>query len=166
MEKKETNDVVCGFGCLKTYEGQKDFDETYKSVEIKKRVKKVGDGDEDFIIEEYEVVTETPIREVIDSQKDSVGIEAFMKPYILSGESLPGVEVSKEVQDFTRFPEDPADVIKVGDDMMKAFMSIDPSLRGDAKSPEEFLKTFTQDKFNAWLKSKVNVEKVEEKKNE
>ncbi len=160
----DTGEIVCGFGVRKTYEGQKDFDQTYKSIEIKKRVKKIGEGDEDFIIEEFEVVKETPIQEVLDAQKDDVGIEAYMRPYILAGEPLPEVEISNEVQDFTQFPEDPADVMKVGDNMMQAFYSIDPSLRGDAKTPEEFLKGLTQEKFNQWLASKVKVERKDDDK--
>lgn len=154
--------IKCGFGVRKTFEGQKDFDQTYKSVEIKKRVKKIGDGDEDFIIEDYEVVTETPIQEVLDAQKDDVGIEAFMKPYVLTGEPLPNVEVDSRVQDFTKFPEDPADAIKVGDNMMKAFYSLDPALRGNAKTPEEFLKSLSEEKFKTWLMSKFPKKEVKE----
>lgn len=168
MEKKETNDVVCGFGCLKTYEGQKDFDETYKSVEVKKRVKKVGESPEDFIIEEYEVVTETPIRAVIDAQKDSVGIEAFMKPYIMSGEEIPFVgfdDVNKApIQDFSKFPDDPITSQDAYKNMYKIWDSLDSSLKGNCKTPEEFLKSFTEEKFNNYIISKLNVGKKEVKK--
>jgi len=158
----DLGEIVCGFGVRKTYEGQKDFDTTYKEVTIKQRVKRVGDGDNDFIIEEYEEVKEVPIREVIDAQVDSVGIEAYMRPYQLAGVDIPGVEVSDDIQDFSQFPEDPADVIKIGDAMLDNFNKLPADLRGDAKTPEEFLASLTQEKFEAWLKNqnvgKGNVE--------
>lgn len=159
----DNGEIVCGFGVRKDYEGQKDFDQTYKEVIIKKRVKKIGDGDEDFIIEEYEEVKETPIKEVLAAQVDSVGIEAYMKPYIMAGQDLPGVEVSDKVQDFTQFPEDPADAMKIGDGMMKAFNSLDPALRGEAKNVEQFLNGLSQEKIDAYIASKLNVEKEEVK---
>lgn len=168
MEKKQvvdTGEIVSGFGVRKTYEGQKDFDTCYKEITIKQRVKKVADGDNDFVIEEYEEVKEVPIREVIDAQVDEVGIEAYLRPYQLAGVSLPDVEVGEDVMDVSQFPEDPADAMKVGDVMMQNFYNLDPALRGDAKTPEEFLANLTQEKFEAYLKSKVpNVEK--EVKNE
>lgn len=88
-----------------------------------------------------------------------MGIEAYLRPYQLAGVALPDVEVSEDIMDVSQFPEDPADAIKVGDKMMESFYSLDPALRGDAKTPEEFLANLTQEKFNAWLSSKVNVEK-------
>lgn len=166
MSKIDTGEIVAGFGVRKTYEGQKDFDTTYKEVTIKKRVKRIGDGEEDFIIEEYEDVKEISIREVIDAQVDEVGIESYMKPYAMAGVDLPGVVVKDDVQDFTGFPEDPADAIKVGDDMLKAFYSLDPLLRGDAKTPEEFLNSISDTKLKAYYESKLNVGKKEEVKND
>ena len=163
MEEKkmmlDTGEVVCGFGVRKNYEGQTDFDTTYKEITIKQRVKKVGEGENDFIIEEYEEVKEFPIQEVIDAQKDEVGIEAYLRPYTIAGVEPPAVEVSERVQDFTKFPDDSADAIKIGDQMMKEFYKLDPALRGNAKSPEEFLNNLTTERLTNWLKSKVNVEK-------
>ena len=156
----DSGEIVCGFGVRKDYEGQKDFDQTYKEVTIKRRVKKIGDGDEDYILEEYEEVVETPISEVIGAQVDSVGIEAYMRPYLMVGQELPGVEVTDRVQDFTQFPEDPADAMKVGDAMVAAFNNLDPALRGDAGSVEEFLNGLTKEKIDAYIASKIpNVEK-------
>lgn len=165
-EKKivDTGEVVCGFGVRRDLSKQVGFDECYKETTIKQRVKKVGDGENDFIIEEYEEVKLTPIREVLDAQVDQVGIEAYIRPYQLAGVPLPDVEVGEDVLDVSQFPEDPADAMKVGDEMMKNFYSLDPALRGDAKTPEEFLANLTQEKFDNWLMSKTNVEK--EVKNE
>lgn len=166
MEKNkqvvDTGEIVCGFGVRKDYEGQKDFDECYKEVTIKQRVKKIGDGENDFIIEEYEEVKEIPIREVIDAQVDQVGIEAYMRPYQMAGMDLPGVVVGEDIADFSEMPEDPADVANVGDQMMKNFYSLPEDLRGNAKTPEEFFASFSQEKWDAWLASKVNVEKGKE----
>ena len=160
MSKSVDNgEITCGFLVRKDYEGQKDFDQNYKEITIKKRVKKIGEGDEDFIIEEYEEVTETPIREVIDSQIDQVGIEAYLRPYQVAGVEPPSVVVGDAVQDFSQFPEDPADIAKVGDAMMQAFYSLDPVLRGDAKTPEEFLNSLTDERLKAYYASKLNVEK-------
>lgn len=160
----DTGEIVCGFAVRKDYEGQKDFDQTYKEVTIKKRVKRIGDGDEDFIIEEYEEVKETPIQEVIDAQVDQVGIEAYMRPYLTAGEPLPGVTIGSDIQDFSQFPEDPADAAAVGDAMMAAFNNLDPELRGDAKSVEEFLNSITDERLKAYYEAKLNVGKKEEGK--
>ena len=158
-QKKLTNSPFAPNGA--TWEGQKDFDTCYKEVTIKQRVKKVGDGENDFIIEEYEEVKEVPIAEVIAAQVDDVGIEAYLRPYQLAGVPVPDVQVGDDIQDFSQFPEDPADAAKVGDAMMQNFYSLDPALRGDAKTPEEFLANLTQEKFENYLKSKIpNVEEV------
>lgn len=162
----DNGEIVCGFAVRKNYEGQKDFDQTYKEITIKKRVKKIGDGDEDFIIEEFEEVNETPIKDVLAAQMDSVGIEAYMRPYLMAGQELPDIQVGEGIQDFTQFPEEPADVMKVGDEMMSTFNNLDPALRGDAKSVEEFLAGLTDEKLKNYLLSKVNVGKVEDKVNE
>lgn len=154
---KDTGEIVAGFGVRKTYEGQKDFDSTYKEITIKRRVKRIGDGDEDFIIEEYEDVKETPIREIIDAQVDDVGIEAYMKPYLLAGVDLPDVKVSGEIQDFTQFPEESVYGIEVGDMMCSVWNNMDPELKGDCKSVEEFLSSITDERLKAYYASKLNV---------
>lgn len=160
---KDTGEIVCGFLVRKDYEGQKDFDQTYKEVTIKRRVKKIGDGDEDFIIEEFEDVKETPIREVIDAQVDSVGIDAFMKPYLMAGEEPPFVgydDINKApIQDVSQFPDDGMLSQDAYSRMMETWETLDPALKGSAKTPEEFLKSFTQEKFNEYILSKLNVEK-------
>lgn len=167
LEKKlDTGEVVCGFLVRKDYEGQKDFDQTYKEVTIKKRVKKIGEGEEDFIIEEFEEVKEIPIKEVLAAQAEDVGIEAYMRPYDLAGQPLPDVRVGDDVLDVSQFPEDPADVMKVGDQMMANFYGLDPLLRGDAKTPEEFLNSITDEKLKAYYEAKLNAGKKEVKEDD
>lgn len=160
----DTGEIVCGFAVRKDYEGQKDFDKTYKEITIKQRVKKIGDGENDFLVEEYEEVKETPIAEVLAAQVDQVGIEAYLRPYQIAGVEPPSVHVGDEIFDTTQFPEDPADVSRVGDEMMRVFNSMDPELRGDAKNVEDFLSSITDERLKAYYASKLklNVEKGKE----
>ena len=65
MEKKvKRTNPFTSYG--DTYEGQKDFDTTYKSIKIIDVVKKTGEGEDDFIIEKKVIVDETPIKDVVE----------------------------------------------------------------------------------------------------
>lgn len=164
--------VKAGFGVLKTYKGQSGWDETYKSVEIKKRLVALGPADENgeipYTEEVYEVVTETPIKDVIASQEDSCGLEAYLKPYRLAGTLPPDVEVSDKVQDFTQF--DAAGDFRVSGKVDELFASLPVELQQKYGSPESLLKNITDAVIAEYVSCKVNekpvVEKKEEKKDE
>lgn len=158
-----------GFSVRKSYEGQTNWDTTYKSVEIKKRLVPLGDADENgeipYTEEVVEVVTETPIKDVIDSQKDSCGLEAYLKPYRLQGIEPPDVEVSSDVQDFTGFEN--AGDLRVSGKVDELYNSLPKDLRDKYGSPEKLLRDITDSAIAEYVQSKVKpVEEKEEKKDE
>lgn len=166
-------DIVAGFAVRKDYEGEKDFDTTYKSIELKKRLVPLGKADENgdipYTEEIVEIVTETPIADVLASQSDSVGLEAYLKPYRLAGTEPPDVEVLSEVQDFTMF--DKAEDLRVSGSVDKLFASLPEDLRNEYGSPEKLLRDISdkaiKDYFDRVIaersKKTDKVEKEEEK---
>lgn len=160
--------VKAGFGVLKDYEGQSGWDETYKSVEIKKRLIPLGpaaeDGEIPYTEEIYEVVTETPIKDVIASQEDSCGLEAYMKPYRLAGTLPPDVEVTGDVQDFTQF--DDAGDLRVSGKVEELFGSLPVELQQKYGSPESLLRNITDAAIAEYVASKVIEKPVVEEKEE
>lgn len=140
------------FCFLKAYEGQKNFDKFYINRQIKQVVQKTGEGDEDFIIVQKEVDEKIDIVQSIQSQACDAGIDAFLKPYLSSNEPVPGVAVSNEVNDFTKYPETLADAIAIGEKAKVAFASLDPNLT-KGQDFETFIKNMTQDAFLDYLNS-------------
>lgn len=153
----------------KTYEGQGNWDTTYKNVEIKKKLVPLGDADENgeipYTEEIVEIVTETPIKDVIASQKDSCGLEAYLKPYRLQGIEPPDVKVSADIQDFTMF--DGAGDLRVSGKVDELYYSLPQDLRDKYGSPEKLLRDITDSAIAEYVQSKVKpVEEKEEKKDE
>ena len=166
----ETNKKIkCGFLCVHNYDGQKDFDTDYVSIEVKKVARKVGPSDTDYVLEDTYIEHRENIAELINSQAGDSGIDAYLKPFKDLGEPLPNVQVGDEISDFTNMPEDLEGAADLGKNLVKTFADLDPELKGGAKTPEEFLANFTKEKFNEYLQKKVaefNSVKESEKKDE
>lgn len=158
--------IKAGFAVRKDFVGKGDWDKTYKDVQIKKRLVPLGPADENgeipYTEEVYEVVNETPIKDVIAAQEDSCGLEAYLKPYRLSGTMPPDVEVSKEVQDFTIF--DNAGDLRVSGKVDELYASLPVDLREKYGSPEKLLRDITDSAIAEYIESKIK--KTEEKKEE
>lgn len=140
------------FTVLKSFEGQKDFDKYYIDRVIKQVVQKTGDGEDDFILVDKVVETKRDIAQVINAQADEVGVDAYLRPYLASGEQIPAVQVSDNISDFTQFPETLAEVAAVGELARANFNKLDPKLT-KGKSYEEFITSMTQEAFTEYLKS-------------
>lgn len=158
--------VKAGFDVRKTYEGEKDFDTTYKSIEIKKRLVPLGpageNGEIPYTEEIYEVITETPIQDVLDAQRDSCGLEAYLRPYRMAGQLPPDVEVTKDIQDFTQFDENID--LRVSGRVEELFNSLPEDLRDKYGSPERLLREINDAALAEYVASKLK--KPEEKKEE
>lgn len=134
--------VVAGFAVRKTYEGEKDFDTTYKEVELKKRLVPLGpageDGEIPYTEEVIEIVHETPIKDVIAAQNDSCGLEAFLKPYRIQGIEPPDVSIGDGIQDFTQFDE--TGDLRASGTVEKLFGSLPAEMQSEYGSPEKLLR--------------------------
>lgn len=152
-----TGEVLEGkntFACFRDFRdtAQKDFDKYYVERTIKQVVKKTGDGEDDFIIIEKEIENKKDIAEVINAQAGDAGIEAYLKPYLMTGEQLPAVQVSDDVQDFSNMPDNLADAIAVGDAAKKAFSKLDSKLT-KGMSYEDFITSITQKGLEEYFQS-------------
>lgn len=149
--------VKAGFAVVKDYEGEKVFDQTYKDVQLKKKLVPLGprgeDGEIPYTEEVVEIVTETPIKDVIAAQEDSCGLEAYLKPYRLAGTLPPDVEFDDKVQDFTIF--DNAGDLRVSGKVDEIYASLPEDLRAKYGSPEKLLRDITDQAINDYVKSKL-----------
>lgn len=130
---------------------QKDFDQKYKSIKIIDKVIKTGEGEEDFIIKKVVVEEFQPIQDVINQDKDSVGVENIMKQVIRTGDtSLLPVDDGKCNVDLVGAPENLMELKQMGVDAEKKFNGLPEELtKGmDMKS---FVDSMTQDQFNAFI---------------
>lgn len=162
MEELKTTGEIC-FGALaaRKFEGQKDFDKYYIDREIKQVVRKTGEGEDDYIIVNKVIETKRDIDKVIQAQAADVGIEAFMRNYEVTGESMPDVKVGDDVQDFTDMPDSLADAVLLGEKSRKLFDSLPKELRGKM-GYEEFISSFTNEMFDAFIEKitpKVEIKK-------
>lgn len=142
---------------------QKDFDEFYIDYEIKDIVKKVGDGEEDFVITQKIIEHKRDIVQEINSQADSVGVYNLIKRVALTGdESLYPEPMPKTgvVSDYTNVPDNLLDADLMAKQRLNDFNNLPDSLK-KGRSFEEFMTSFNQEEFNAWLSSIKPVEKKE-----
>jgi hypothetical protein len=142
---------------------QDNFDEFYVDYEIKQVVKKVGDGEEDFIIEDKVIEHKRDIKQEINAQADDVGVYNLMKRVALTGddslmpEPMPKTGVTS---DYTNVPDNLLDADLMAKQRIAEFDSLPDALK-KGRSFEEFMSSFTQDEFSAWLSSLAPVDKKE-----
>ena len=131
--------------------GQDGWDTTYKTIEIVDTVEKVGEGDKDFVIVKKVLVTETPIQEVIDADKDSVGVENIIKQVMRTGDtSLLPVDKGDCKVDLVGAPESLMELKQMGVDAEKAFKGLDPELT-KGMDMAAFVNNMNQEQFDAFI---------------
>lgn len=160
-ELNKTGEVCFGPLAARSFEGFKDYDKYYIDVTIKQVVKKTGDGEDDYILVDKEIITKRDIAKTINAQASDVGIEAYLKNYEITGEPMPDVVVGDEIQDFTDMPNNLAEAALLGEKSRKLFDSLPSDIKGKM-GYEEFISSFTQEMFDSFL-AKLSP-KVEEKK--
>ncbi|QCS36571.1 hypothetical protein [Capybara microvirus Cap3_SP_468] len=119
---------------------QSDFDQYYFENEVVKKFVKTGvdnEGDDVGYIQEKVIVHKRLIKDVVAQDADSVGVEPYLKMMALSGQSLPDVSFTDEINDFTQFPEDVGDAMRLGDKANALYASL----------PEEIRRNYTLDQF-------------------
>ena len=140
------------------------FDEEYVSYEVKDVVKKIGEGEEDFVITQKLIEKREPIKEVIARDAGTTGIQAVMQRALLTGDTsilpdpLPKTGV---VSDYTEVPDNLLDADLYAKAMEAKFNALPEEVR-KGRSFDEFCQFFTQDEFNAWMNAMLP--KKEEKK--
>lgn len=133
--------------------GQSDFDQEYESIEIYDKVVKVGEGDEDFVIVKDVKKTKRLIKDVVNADKDSVGVENIIKQVLRTGDtSLLPVDKGDCNVDLVGAPESLMDLKNLGVDAEKAYNSLPADLvKGlDMKT---FVENLTQEQFDSFVKA-------------
>lgn len=150
---------------------EKGFDKYYIDYEIKNKVKKTGEGDEDYVIEPVIIEHKRLIKEVVNAEVSDVGVEAYLKRLAASGESLPDVgysDISKApIVDTTKFPETTGDFVKMSNDAKARFAKLPRELT-NGMSYEEFISADMSKLISSYL-NKVKSQSVkvsDEKKGE
>lgn len=152
-EQKKLNNPFCGRTDGLKFEGQKDFDIDYKTIEIVDKVKRIGEGEDDYIIEKVVVESYKPIQEVIDADKESVGVYNIIKQVMRTGDtSLLPADDGKCNVDFTNAPEDLMQLKQMGIDAEKAFNSL-PSDLVNGMDMQSFVNSMNQEQFDAFIKA-------------
>ena len=150
------------------WEGQSNFDKTYKSIEIVDKVVKTGEGEHDFIVTKEVLVTETPIEDVVQADADSVGVYNIIKQVMRTGDTslLPQDKGDCNV-DLVGAPENLMEVKALGQNAEKAFASLPKELT-KGMDMTAFVESFTQEQFDAFVKAIADrtSQKVEEKQDE
>ena len=135
------------------WEGQKDFDQTYKTISIIDVVEKTGEGDDDFSIVKKVVLEETPIDEVVQADAQSVGVENIIKQVLRSGDtSLLPSDKGNPFVDIVDAPQNLMELKALGQQCEAKFKDLPEDLtKGmDMKS---FVDSFTQEQFDAFVKA-------------
>lgn len=159
--------MFCTFSKLKDFSkvGDSNFDKYYIHKVAKKVVKKTGTGEDDFVLVTKFVENKIDIVESINAQAGDSGIQAYIKPFIQTGEPIPGVKVDydKPVNDTTGCPETLADAQLLGDNARASFNRLDPDLT-KGMSYEDFLAGFNQKMFDDYVASIIDKNKKKEEK--
>ena len=135
------------------WEGQKDFDQDYISIQIVDKVVKTGEGENDFIVKKDVIVSKTPIKEVVDADKDSVGVYNIIKQVLRTGDtSLLPVDKGDCNVDMVGAPETLMEVKALGVDAEKKFAGLPKELT-KGMDMKAFVENMSQEQFDAFIKA-------------
>lgn len=155
MEKQKKNSPFIAQHA--PYEGQKDFDEFYKEIKIVDVVKKTGEGENDFIIEKKVIEDFKPIKDVVEADRDSVGVENIIKQVLRTGDTslLPVDKGNGELVDLVDAPESLMELKQMGVAAEKAFKSL-PEEIVKGLDMASFVNSMNQEQFDAFMKAVVD----------
>lgn len=166
-KEKLVVDTHSPFMARQSYEGQKKFDKYYIDREVKEVFVKTGvdsSGDEVGVIKRKVVDKKIDIQEYLDSQKDSVGVESYIRSLGVQGIDINecNTAVGDEINDFSECPDTLAETLALGDKAKKAFEQLDPDLRGNHTTLEGFLNSLDKETIEKFYKKKLGVNEVKE----
>lgn len=163
-EKKVNQSELNPFLIRKDYEGKKDFDKYYINRDVKEVFRKTGvdeSGDEIGIVEYKVIDQKVDIQEFLNSQRDSVGVDAYIRSLGIQGIDINDLStsVTDEVQDFSKMPDNLADTLLLGDAAKKAFNELDPELKGGHTTIEGFLNSLSDESLQAYYDKRLGISK-------
>ena len=141
-----------------------DFDKYYIDREVKELFKSTGQKDEngnDLGVAIQKIVDKkVDIQELLESQRDTVGVEAYIKALTLQGENINdySTAVNENVQDFSEMPDTLADAMMLGENAKRVFANMDPALKGNHTTIEGFLNSLTKENVEAYIKGLIEAQ--------
>ena len=142
--------------------GISEFDKYYVNYEVKQVVKKVGEGEEDYILEDKIVTHTDSIQGVIDSHADEVGVYKLIERVMRTGDTSlldsAHVHVTDSILDVTGAPQTLADGLHAADAQKAAYEALPDQLK-KGRTLEQFLNTITQEEYNLFIQSLMPKEK-------
>lgn len=161
-EKKQViNSPFCAFH---NYDGQKDFDKYYIDRQVKEVFVKTGkdeDTGEDIgVIKNKIIDKKIDIAEFLESQRDTVGVESYIRALNVQGVDINDLStsVSDTINDFSECPDTLAETLMLGDKAKAAFNNLDPDLKGDHTTLEGFLNSLSPEVLKKFFDKKLGVE--------
>ena len=140
---------------------QTGFDKYYYDISEKEVFKGTGqkdeNGDELGVIETKFIVKKIDINELLESQRDSVGVESYVRALSLQGETINDYNtvVSDKIDDFSNMPDTLAEVLTAGDKAKAAFANMDPELKGGHTTIEGFLNSLSKEVIDKYIAGKL-----------
>ena len=138
------------------------FSKYYIDREVKEVFKSTGqkdaDGSELGVVVLKVIDHKVDIAELLESQRDTVGVDAYVKALALQGENINDYATvidQEKVNDFSKMPDTLADVMTAGDKAKAAFAKMDPALKGNHTTIEGFLNSLTKESVDAYLKGRI-----------
>lgn len=143
-----------------------EFQETWKEYSLKDVKRSTGKGEDDFEIEQKEIIEEVDINKHIHSFKDEVGVRNIMKRIALTGDASLLEQAQVGVGDLSTIPDLPQEKIAAYKSVEEAYLKIDPALRG-SMTMEDFIKGLSEEKIKSYIDAKfassMNTKKEEAK---
>lgn len=148
----------------KTSVGQTGFDTEYIHIAIVDAGKKTGEGDEDFVVYKKVITTTEPIQEVVDRDRQSVGVENILAQYIRNDcdPSILPVDDGKGDVDLVGAPEDLMQLKQVAIDAEKKYAALPDDLK-NGMDMTSFVNSMSQEKFDAFVKAMADRASSKEK---
>lgn len=142
-----------------------DFDKYYIDREVKQVFKATGQKDENGndlgVAVQVVIDKKIDIHELLESQRDTVGVDAYIKALTLQGENINDYSTFVEqenIQDFSQMPDTLADAMMLGDNAKRAFDKMDPALKGNHTTIEGFLNSLTKENVEAYIKGVIEAQ--------
>lgn len=120
----EKNKKFNGFTprCDGFVQDSQDFDKYYINRKVVQVVKKTGEGETDFILEDKVIDEKILIDEVIQADADSCGVYNIINKVLKTGdESILNIDNSGQFADISAYPDNIHDAYKVLNDAVNAY---------------------------------------------
>lgn len=140
---------------------QGNFDKYYIDREVITVFKSTGQKDEegnDLGVAVQKVVDKkVDIQELLESQRDTVGVESYINALRLQGENIDdfNTQINDKVVDVSEMPDNLAGVMLAGDKAKAAFEAMDPALKGNHTTIEGFLNSLSQEAIDSYIKGRI-----------